>query len=206
MGITSILFPSITPKITVMAVEQPFPSLNISPQHAPLSQTAEKRKLHSTCLWHIHHANLFPYVLAPPNKQKFLIFLYNRQGASQAQSTDGMLACMIRLKSGRAQLEEPTTSLLKHKLCCPWAKGRQTGSLIASVQKEPACMRALITGRLQDLQSQSNKAQNTYMQKEQQTFHPDESTMRKIFPTDSQLVSIHSLSISNGPPLSEKLS
>lgn len=189
-----------------MAAEQPFPSLNISPQHAPLSQTAEKGKFHSTCLWHTHHANLFPYVLAPPNKQKFFIFLYNRQGASQAQSTDGMLACMIRLKSGRAQLEEPTVSLLKHKLCCPWAKGRQTGSLIASVQKEPACMRALITGRLQDLQSQSNKAQNTYMQKEQQTFHPDESTMRKIFPTDSQLVSIHSLSISNGPPLSEKLS
>lgn len=44
------------------------------------------------------------------------------------------------------------------------------------------------------------------MQNKPQTFHPDESTMRKIFPTDSQLVSIYGLSISNGSLLSEQLS
>lgn len=45
-----------------------------------------------------------------------------------------------------------------------------------------------------------------YMQNKPQTFHPDESTTRKIFPTDSQLVSIYNLSISNGSLLSEELS
>ena len=35
---------------------------------------------------------------------------------------------------------------------------RPAGSLGATVQKEPVCMRALITGRLQDLQSPSKEA------------------------------------------------
>lgn len=132
-----------------------------------------------------------------------------RKQVSWAQTTDCMPAFTIQLTQGwnlgdtiweSPQWHFQSTSCVVH--------GQKEGRVSECQDTKGACMHesSYHWQALGLTKSEQWSPKYIYMQNKPQTFHPDESTMRKIFPTDSQLVSIYSLSISNGLLLSEKLS
>lgn len=132
-----------------------------------------------------------------------------RKQVSRAQTTDCMPALTIQLSQGwnlgdtiweSPQWHFQSTSCVVH--------GQKEGRISACEDTKGACMHesSYHWQALGIAKSEQWSPKYIYMQNKPRTFHPDESTMRKIFPTDSQLVSIYSLSISNGSLLSEKLS
>lgn len=132
-----------------------------------------------------------------------------RKRASWAQTTDGTLAFTIQFTGGwnlGDTIWESPQCHLRSTSCVVY--GQKAGRVSGCQRTKGACMHesSYHWQTLGLAKSEQWSPKYIYMQKEPQTFHPDESTMRKIFPTDSQLVSIYSLSISNRPPLSEKLS
>lgn len=132
-----------------------------------------------------------------------------RKQASRAQTTDGTLAFTIRFTRGWNLGD----TIWKRPRCCFRSTScvvhqQKAGRVSGCQHTKGACMHesSYHWQTLGLAKSEQWSPKYIYTQNEPQTFHPAESTMRKIFPTDSQLVSIYSLSISNGPPLSEKLS